>query len=167
MARVGKELHGAGGRCACACVCACVPVCVRTIFFGLNVYNMRAHIGEDTRGNTLAGVGERVWMVMVHAVRVHVCVCVAWRARERGSGSAACTRAHKPLGHACARGAVAGVWARFFFLPPHDEGLHGGGACVAPNRWPFFLAGHPAPLFVMAPLPPLFVLSPCARQTHS
>ena len=119
MACAGKGLHGAGGRCARACVCACVPVRVRTIFFGSNVCNMRAHMGEDTWGNTLAGVGERAWMVMVHAVRVHVvCVCVS--RGGRGSGAVAVLHAPartKPLGHACARGAVAGVWARFFFSP--------------------------------------------------
>ena len=145
MARVGKELHGAGGRCARACVCACEPVRVRTFFFGSNVCNMRAHMGEDTWGNTLAGVGERAWMVMVHAVRVHVCVCVAWRARERGCGSVACTRAHKTVGAClCTRGECGCVGA-LFFLTPHDEGLHGGGACVAPNRWPFFWRATPPP----------------------
>ena len=119
---------------------------MRTIFFGLNVYNMRAHIGEDTRGNTLAGVGERVWMVMVHAVRVHVCVCVAWRARERGSGSAACTRAHKTVGAClCTRGGCGCVGALFFFSRPMMK------ACMVVVRaWPqtvgpFFWRATPPP----------------------
>ena len=101
------------------CVRVCRCVCAQ-FFFGSNVCNMRAHIGEDTRGNTLAGVGERAWMVMVHAVRVHVvCVCVAWRARERGSGSAACTRAHKTVGAClCTRGECGCVGALFFSPAP-------------------------------------------------
>ena len=152
-----------------------VRVCVRVSrcvcahnFFGLNVCNMRAHMGEDTRGNTLAGVGERVWMVMVHAVRVHVvCVCVS----RGGRGSGAVAVLHAPArtnrwGMLVHAGRLRVCGRAFFFSRPMMK------ACMMVVRvWPQtvgpFLAGPPSSLFVTAPPPPLFVLSPCARQTHS
>ena len=107
---------------------------------------MRAHIGEDTRGNTLAGVGERVWMVMVHAVRVHVmCVC---RVAGEGAGLWRCCmhpRAQNRWGMLVHAGRLRVCGRAFFFSRPMMK------ACMVVVRaWPqtvgpFFWRATPPP----------------------
>ena len=99
-------------------VCVRVSRCVCAHFFLARMCATCGRTWERTRGGTRWRVWGRGcgWSWCMPCA----CMCACVSRGGRGSGAVAVLHAPartKPLGHACARGAVAGVWAHFFFSP--------------------------------------------------